>query len=201
MGASTYSKEERFSLPYRENDRSALREIVIGGELIGSNTNTPDRVIDIGGLLKSTLIQFPTYERLLFAEYGINCDVNSDATNSLQPAGSVKLSNLIIVIPRDSAVPTLVQYLRKKTHIDKISIKDIGWSGGDQMTVRSEHVFGKNYIIDWRPGFTCDLFVIRCEEWLLKVSDLSQTDATAAGSNEDKFNVRTGSDAVTIAAS
>jgi hypothetical protein len=201
MSQGTYSREEVFFLPYEYNGNFHEKKIVISGETMNRNTNTPDRVIDIGGLLKCSLSQYSDHNRLLYLEYGISCDVNPDVTNPLQPAGSVKLANIILVIPRDSAIPTLVQYMRKKVPIDKISIKDIGWSGGDQTEIRSEHVFGKNYIIDWRPGFFCDLFVIRAEEWLLKVSDYNQSDATPMGSNEDKFNVRTGDDSVTISAS
>ncbi|MBP6985325.1 MAG: hypothetical protein KBB83_01890 [Alphaproteobacteria bacterium] len=196
----TQHDDINIQFPYEYSGELIWRSVNLGGSYLTRCTQTPEMMIQMDGFLDSSLKGYEDHSPLYYKEYGIGLEKHPDTSVSFQGSGSVKLEDLVIVLPHHTSLPPLVKNLRTGTAIEKISIKEISWAGGDKPIVRNEHVFGGCYLVYWRPMTFCHLMVIRPEEWLYKAASFDQSNAQKRGNTEDKFSTVSGSDNVKITA-
>lgn len=193
-----YSDDITIEFPFEYAGQIVWRKLDLSGKYLNRVTKTPEMVIQMDDFLDCTLEGFEKYAPLYYKEYGIGLEKHPDTAVSFQGSGSVRLEDLVLVLPHHTSLPPMVKNLRTSKPIEKITIKELSWTGSDKPSVRNEHVFGGCFLIYWRPMTFCHLVVVRPEEWLYKASGFKQEDAMLRGFAEDKFSTVTGSQNVKI---
>lgn len=200
MPVEVYSAGETLTFPYKDGmGRIQTRELTLSEEYLNRNVTTPDRMIFFGGLggdtlnlTTSTLFSYEMHCVCLHFEYNMMNEVNPNVVQDFKAAGAVRISDVLVIVPTDSFIPTLANHMRENKPIQRISIKTLHWTGGDHANVLEEHVFGFNYIVHWVPGRFIHAFVFRPQEWFIQYAQFDQTTAMRTGTNADSFNFRTG---------
>lgn len=195
---ASYTRSEKFKIPYEKSGQMVLLDFEISGEEYNRNVHTPDLMIKMDDFLGSTVSGLEDYTRLLIYKYELSLETNPGVTENLRGSGSVKMGDLIVGIPNSKAIPELTMYLRTGKFIDQILIKDLTWAGGDKAEVQSIHGFGRCRLVSWYPGIQSSLFVIRPEEWIVNMKSKKQEDGGDEGNTTDQFNFRTASNTVGI---
>jgi hypothetical protein len=195
-----YSEDVHIQFPYEYSGTLIWRNVNLSGNYLNRCTKTPEMMIQMDDFLDSSLKGFEDHSPLYYKEYGIGLEKHPDSSISFQGSGSVRLEDLVIVLPHHTSLPPMIKNLRTSKAIEKISIKEIGWTGSDKPSVRNEHVFGGCFLVYWRPMTFCHLLVVRPEEWLYKAAAFDQASAEKRGNTEDKFSTVSGSDDVKITA-
>lgn len=196
-----YSDDIKIEFPFEYGGNVMWRKIDLSGKYLNRCTKTPDMFVQMDGFLDCTQEGFETFSPLYYKEYGIGLEKHPDTAVSFQGSGSVRLEDLVLVLPHHTSLPPMIKNLRTSKPIEKIVIKEVSWTGDDKPSVRNEHVFGNNFLVYWRPMTFCHLLVIRPEEWLYKATGFLQDTAQPRGVAEDKFSTVKGSDNVKITAS
>lgn len=195
-----YSDDLNLEFPFEYSGELIWRQLQLTGKYLNRCVKTPEMIVEMDNFLDCSLKGFETGAPLYYKEYGIGLEKHPDASVSFQGSGSVRLEDLVLVLPHHTSLPPMVKNLRTSKPIERISIKELSWTGSDNPTVRNEHIFGGCYIVYWRPMTFCHLLVVRPEEWLYKATGFNQEDAMMKGQTEDKFSVVTGSEDVKITA-
>lgn len=155
-------------------------------------TKKPDLMFGIEGVTTSNISYMNGYTACFHYFYSVTTPTSSVIGGEFKGGGSVRMSELTVVIANDTFRGTLLNKLEQNIVIDEISIVALHWAGEEKPKIRSEDKFKNCYITDHTDGRTHSVFVFSCEQMFVKINSFKE-DNTIEGGVATGYNFKTAS--------
>lgn len=166
-----------------------------------ADVKTPDNLVDLDGIFKSTLKGFEKYGILYQIEEETSREVSGDAAGALDSRAEVKASNIKIWVKKSTNDPVIEQHQNKGTLFRKMTVIGLTNINGENQ-VASTETFENIMVVRYKPhqkivdengvvnkGLTC--IEMRFTKKTNKVADIGQ-DGGVKGFNVTGWDYSTG---------